>query len=104
MLNNSSQQYSQSTENLVAETIPDPWENTTNISKSKTEAWEAPDDIHPLICGEEKPEASKINPMQVLIEDGLKIKAYDCSELKEHLKEALALLSWMVNVPSECIS
>jgi hypothetical protein len=112
MLNNSSKQSSQSTTNLVEETIPDPWEDTTTVTESKTFCWQAPVDIHPLICGEEKPEliglpqseASKINPMQVLIEDGLKIKAYDSVRLKEQLKEALGLLSWMLNVPPECFS
>ncbi|MDY6900941.1 MAG: hypothetical protein SWZ49_23095 [Cyanobacteriota bacterium] len=112
MLNNSSKQSSQSTKNLVEETITDPWENTNNISAAKTEGWQAPVDIHPLICGEDNPEliglpqseASKINPMQVLIEDGLKIKAYGNVRLKEQLKEALGLLSWMLNVPSEYIS
>ncbi|MGB3758997.1 MAG: hypothetical protein WBA07_21895 [Rivularia sp. (in: cyanobacteria)] len=90
MLNNLSQKSSQSTENLVAETILDPWGNTTNITEPKTEGWEAPVDIHPLICGEEKPEliglpqpeASKIKPMKILIEDGLKIKDYDSGKLK----------------------
>ncbi len=114
MLNDLSQQPPSSSGNLVAENIPDPWENTNNATKSDTEGWEAPVDIHPLICGEEKPEliglpqpeTNKLSPMQVLIEDGLKVKAYDynAGQLKEHLKEALGLLSWIVNVPSQRIS
>ena len=110
----SQQQPPPSSTNGVAEIIDDPWEDnpSTNAVELKTEGWQASVDIHPLIFGEERPdrvalpkaETIKISPIQVLLEDGLKIKAYDSGTLKEHLKEALGLLSWILKLPPEYAS
>lgn len=110
MQNNLSQQPPPSPVNRETEIIADPWEkDRTNATKLTAEGWQAPVDIHPLICGEEKSEflnlpeseTSELSPIQVLLEDGLKIKPDDGGKLKEHLNKALGLLSWMVNIPSE---
>ncbi len=115
MRDNLSQQHPPpSRTNQVAENITDPWEEnkSTNATDPKTEGWEAAVDIHPLIAGQKNseiitlPEAktSKLSPIELLVEDGLKIKAYDGGSLKENLKEALGLLCWMVNLPAHYVS
>ncbi|MDJ0735768.1 MAG: hypothetical protein QNJ47_17180 [Nostocaceae cyanobacterium] len=88
------------------EIIPDPWEETTSVDKpeSMAEGWAPAVEIHPLIVGEQQPQAvslpivtgrEEISPVQVLLQDALKVKAYDGGVLKIRLEEALGLLSWM---------
>jgi hypothetical protein len=88
------------------EAIPDPWEeNSLEVTRTlMSDVGQLQQNIHPLISCVTKPEILKLSPpkvtkelspAQVLLQDGLKVKAYDGGPLKEHLETALGLLSWM---------
>ncbi len=100
------QQPPPSTTDKVAEIIPDPWEviSSEDAVKPRTEVWKPSIEAHPLIAAEKKPEILSLpppttrrlfSPVQMLLQDGLKIKAYNGGMLKEHLQKAVGLLSWI---------
>ena len=88
------------------EILPDPWIKTTPVGtgESINKGWSPAVDIHPLIVGEQKPQCESLPPtidtkeislMAMLLQDALKVKAYDGGKLATTLEEALGLLSWM---------
>lgn len=85
--------------------IPDPWElSPTPIANRIPEAWTFPLDTHPLIRpagnlqAPQLPGYSPIPPIQVLLQDELKLGAHEGGKLKEQMKKALALLCWVETV------
>ncbi len=94
----------------VAETgsilIPDPWETPSPApnSNSKSHSWQISPEPHPLMNPAGVPNAlhlptprtaSNISSIQVLVQDGLKLRAYNGRKLTVQIRKALALLGWM---------
>lgn len=84
------------------ESIPDPWEipSPTPAMKPILPTWQFRVEPHPLLARAENPEllrlpAPKISPTQVLLQDGLKLRAYDGGQLAIQMRKAIALLDWM---------
>lgn len=88
--------------------IPDPWEDTP--ATSRTQPWQFQPEAHPSIGPASSPEISidaaerpgilrlrgpKTSGIEVLLEDGLKLKAYAKGQLKAQLEQALTLLAWL---------
>ena len=94
----------QTTSNVSAKPIPDPWElKRPAPNPETTPAWEVPTEDHPLIAPLANLEAlpipkAKAKPVQVLLQDWLKLKAEDAQQLAVQLQEALGLLCWMEQV------
>lgn len=82
-------------------TIPDPWELTNSTPKAiADETWQIPVEAHPLICPAGDPNAlqlttPKSNPVQVLLQDWLKLKRENAKTLTTQFQEALGLLYWI---------
>lgn len=82
--------------------ISDPWEVASSNQKTNPvpETWKLPIESHPLIRPAGIPvvlrlSAPKLNPIQVLLEDGLKLKAYAKGRFQAQLNQALALIYWL---------
>jgi hypothetical protein len=89
-------------------TIPDPWEDTSPTHPGKL--WQFQPDAHPLMSPAPEPDVllgvterpgilrlkgPKTSSVRVLLQDGLKLKAYAKGQLKNQLEKALALLTWL---------
>jgi hypothetical protein len=80
--------------------IPDPWEapNPTVQTKFTTNTWQIPIETHPLIAAAGNPAAPRLaaapTPIQVLLQDELKLRVDVSSKLKTQMEKALALLCW----------
>ena len=85
--------------------IPDPWELPTPATTTEVpETWQLLREDHPLISPAGNPEALSItgktaNPIQVLLQDWLKLKAGQAKKLTVQFREALSLLYWAEIVP-----
>lgn len=87
------------------ESIPDPWEasSPTPATNPILHTWQFPVEPHPLLGRAGNPDvlrlpAPKINPAQVLLQDGLKLRAYDEGQLAIQMRKAIALLGWMERI------
>ncbi len=85
-----------------AQLIPDPWETPSSALDATCPpiSWKFPTELYPLIMPAgslEAPQlsAGKPNPVQLLLEEGLKIRAYAGGKLAVQIREALALICWM---------
>ncbi|MDV2994464.1 MAG: hypothetical protein N4J56_004118 [Chroococcidiopsis sp. SAG 2025] len=81
--------------------IPDPWEapNPTTVQPKLTvKTWQIPIETH-LITAAGNPAAPRLaaalTPIQVLLQDELKLRVDLSSKLKTQMEKALALLCWM---------
>jgi hypothetical protein len=81
--------------------IPDPWELPSVVLETKSaQSWQLPVESHPLISPGGNPAAlqlpsPKSNPVQLLLQDWLKLRAEQARKLADNLSEALGLLCWM---------
>jgi hypothetical protein len=81
--------------------IPDPWEapNPTIQPKSTTNTWQIPIETHHLITAAGNPTLPRLvaapTPIQVLLQDEIKLRVDASSTLKTQLEKALTLLCWM---------
>jgi hypothetical protein len=81
--------------------IPDPWEtpNSTAQTKFTANTWQIPREAHHLITAAGNPAALRLaaapTPIQLLLQDELKLKPDASSKLKTQMEKALALLCWM---------
>lgn len=92
----------QTNPNVSAKLIPDPWELKRPASELEmTLVPEIPTESHPLIAPSTNLEnlpISQAKPIQVLLQDWLKLKAEDAKQLAVQLEEALGLLCWIEQV------
>lgn len=81
--------------------IPDPWEapNPTIPTKFTTDTWQTPPETHHLITAAGNPAAPRLaaapTPIQVLLQDELKLRIDAGGKLKTQMEKALTLLCWM---------
>jgi len=81
--------------------IPDPWEapNPTVQTKSTANTWQIPIESHHLITAAGNLAAPRLaaalTPIQVLLQDELKLRVDVSGKLKTQMEKALALLCWM---------
>ncbi|MGK7872816.1 MAG: hypothetical protein AB4426_05740 [Xenococcaceae cyanobacterium] len=91
----------QSTPDASSKLIPDPWELPNPAPKAKSsDSWKLPTEPHPLIRPAGSPEAlqlssAKLSPVQVLLQDWLKLRADKTKKLAIQITEALGLLCWI---------
>jgi hypothetical protein len=90
-----------STSQANAPPIPDPWELASAAAKTPAvTAWQMSEEEHPLIAPASPPEllqltSSETHPVQVLLQDWLKLKAEQAQSLSIQIQELLGLLYWM---------
>jgi hypothetical protein len=106
MLENKSRQPSdESASSAIAQPLPDPWESPSPTVAAGTvlDEWKFPTEPHPLIQTTDSSEvlllpAPTLNPIQILLQDELKLKAWKEEKLASGINQALALLGWMGTV------
>jgi hypothetical protein len=82
--------------------IPDPWEapNSTVQTQFTAKTWQIPVETHHLIAAAGNPAVPRLvaapTPIQVLLQDELKLRSDPGDKLKTQMDKALALLCWMV--------
>lgn len=103
MLENKSRQPSDElASSVIAQPLPDPWESPspTIATRSLPDDWQLATEPHPLIQPTESSEvlllaAPTLNPIQILLQDELKLKACKEGKLATQIDQALTLLGWM---------
>jgi hypothetical protein len=85
----------------VEKLIPDPWDTPSPVVETQAipNTWQLPTDTHPLIPPIEVPESRRLspspNPIQLLLQDELKLKGAAGGKLKTQIQTALGLLCWI---------
>jgi hypothetical protein len=87
--------------------IPDPWEGSDSGSPTQPlpKNWKFPVESHLSIAPAGNPEAlllasTTLSPLQVLLQDWLKLGVNGKKALSIHLQEAIALLYWQATIPT----